>query len=164
MPQLRRLLVIATAVAALLPVSAAAENDSSQVHFGRDIYVEQQDAVGDVVCIACTIHVRGAVSGDAVAIMGSVVLEQSSRVNGGVTSVIGDVRLQNNTEIGGDVTAVAGELRRDPQSKIGGDVTALGGTGWMLLILLAPLAAFGGFIALLVWLFHRKRPVAQAAA
>jgi hypothetical protein len=153
--------VIAACVFFSIPLFA--EQNSDQVHIGRDIYVQPQDKAGDLVCIACSIHIRGAVAGDAVAVGGSVVLEQGAQVAGGVTTVVGDVRLQTGTQIAGDVAAVAGMVKRDPQSTISGDVTSLGGAGWMLLILVAPLVLFGGFVALIIWLFQRRRPVAAAA-
>jgi hypothetical protein len=141
-----------------------AQKSSDQVHIGRDIYVEPQDKAGDLVCIACSIHIRGQVAGDAVAVGGNVVLEQGAQVAGGVTTVVGDVRLQTGTQVAGDAVAVAGMVKRDPQSTISGDVTSLGGTGWVLLILVSPLVLFGGFVALIIWLFQRRRPVAAAAA
>jgi cytoskeletal protein CcmA (bactofilin family) len=144
------------------PVFAAQTSD--QVHIGRDIYVQPQDKAGDIVCVACSIYIRGQVAGDVVAVGGSVVLEQGAHIAGSVTTVAGNVRLLADTEIAGDVTAVAGALRRDPQANIKGDVTALGGAGWTLLILVAPLVLTGGFVALIIWLFQRRRPVAPAAA
>ena len=154
---------IAAAVA-FVSTPLVAEQNSDQVHIGRDIYVQSQDKAGDLVCVGCSIYIRGSVAGDAVAVGGSVVLEQGSQVAGGVTTVMGDIRLQNGTQIAGDVAAVGGMVRRDPQSKIVGDVTSLGGAGWMLLILVAPLVLFGGLVALIIWLFQRRRPVAPAPA
>jgi hypothetical protein len=144
--------------------SIVAAQNSDQVHIGRDIYVQPQDKAGDLVCVACSIYIRGQVAGDAVAVGGNVVLQQGAQVAGSVTAVVGDVRLQTGTQIAGDAVAVAGMVKRDPQSTISGDVTSLGGAGWMLLILVLPLVLFGGFVALIIWLFQRRRPVAAAAA
>jgi len=144
--------------------SIVAAQNSDQVHIGRDIYVQPQDKAGDLVCVACSIYIRGQVAGDAVAVGGSVVLEQGAQGAGSVTAVVGDVRLQTGTQIAGDAVAVAGMVKRDPQSTISGDVTSLGGAGWMLLILVLPLVLFGGFVALIIWLFQRRRPVAAVAA
>jgi UDP-3-O-[3-hydroxymyristoyl] glucosamine N-acyltransferase len=164
MPRLCRFAVMLVAASAWLATPALAEQNSDQVHIGRDIYVEPQDKAGDLVCVACSIHIRGQATGDAVAIGGSVVLEQGAQVAGGVTTVVGDIRLQAGTQIGGDVVAIAGTVRRDPQSTISGDVTSLGGAGWTLLILVTPLVVLGGFVTLIIWLFQRKRPVAPAPA
>src|SRR5580704_2730688 len=165
MPRLCRLAVFFVA-AAVISFSAplVAQQNSDQVHIARDICIQPQDKAGDLVCVGCSIHVRGQVAGDAVAVGGSVVLEQGAQVAGGVTTVVGNIRLQTGTQIAGDVAAIAGMIKRDPQSTISGDVTSLGGAGWMLLILVAPLVLFGGFVALIVWLFQRRRPVAAAAA
>ena len=144
--------------------SIVAAQNSDQVHIGRDIYVQPQDKAGDLVCVSCSIYIRGQVAGDAVAVGGNVVLQQGAQVAGSVTAVVGDVRLQTGTQIAGDAVAVASMVKRDPQSTISGDVTSLGGAGWMLLILVLPLVLFGGFVALIIWLFQRRRPVAAAAA
>jgi len=165
MPRLCRYAVtIVAAAVVLISTPLLAEQNSDQVHIGRDIYVQPQDKAGDLVCVACSIYIRGQVAGDAVAVGGSVVLQQGAQVAGGVTAVVGDVRLLTDTQIAGDVVAVAGMVKRDPQSKISGDVTSLGGAGWTLLILVAPLMALGGFVALIIWLVQRRRPVAPAAA
>jgi hypothetical protein len=160
----RYAVMLLAAVAIFLSTPILAAQNSDQVHIGRDIYLQPQDKAGDLVCVACSIHIRGAVAGDAVAVLGNVVLEQGAQVAGGVTTVVGDVRLQGGTQIAGDVAAIAGTVKRDPQSTISGDVTSLGGAGWMLLILVAPLVLFGGFVALIIYLFQRRRPVAPAAA
>ena len=165
MPRLCRYAVVLVAAAvAFISTPLFAEKNSDQVHIGRDIYVLPQDKAGDLVCVACSIYIRGQVAGDAVTVGGSVVLQQGAQVAGGVTAVVGDVRLQTETQIAGDVVAVAGMVKRDPQSKISGDVTSLGGTSWTLLILVAPLVLLGAFVALIIWLFQRRRPGVPAAA
>jgi hypothetical protein len=165
MPRMCRYAVMLVATAlTLFSTPLFAQKNSDQVHIGRDIYVQPQDKAGDLVCVGCSIYIRGQVAGDAVAVGGSVVLEQGAQVAGGVTAVVGDVRLRTGTQIAGDAVAVGGMVKRDPQSTISGDVTSLGGTGWMLLILVAPLVLFGAFVALIIWLFQHRRPVAPAAA
>jgi hypothetical protein len=165
MPRICRYAVmLVAAVGIFFSIPMVAERTSDQVHIGRDIYVQPQDKAGDLVCVGCSIYIRGQVAGDAVAVGGSVVLQQGAQVAGGVTSVVGDVRLQTGTQIAGDAVAVAGMVKRDPQSTISGDVTSLGGAGWTLLILVSPLVLFGAFVALIIWLFQRRRPVAPAAA
>ncbi|MGO9123520.1 MAG: hypothetical protein ACLP6G_01390 [Terriglobales bacterium] len=151
-------------VSAFFSTPLFAVQSSDQVHIAQDIYVQPKDKAGDLVCVGCSIYIRGQVAGDAVAVGGSVVLEQGAQVAGGVTTVIGSIRLQTGTQIAGDVAAVGGVVKRDPQSTISGDVTSLGGTGWTLLILVAPLVLFGAFVALIIWLFQRRWPVAPAAA
>lgn len=164
MPRLCRFAaMLVAAVVALLSTPLVAESSSSQVHVGRDIYVQPQDKAGDLVCVGCSIYIRGQVAGDAVAVGGSVILQPGAQLAGGVTAVVGEVRLQSGTQVAGDVVAVAGMVKRDPQATISGDVTSLGGAGWMLLILVAPLVLFGGIVAMIIWLFQRRRPLAAAA-
>lgn len=164
MPRVSRYAVMFLAAAVVLVAIPLVAQQSAQVHIAKDIYVQPQDNAGDLVCVGCSIYIRGQVAGDAVAVGGSVVLEQGAQLAGGATTVLGDIRLQSGTQIAGDVAAIAGTVKRDPQSKISGDVTSLGGAGWLLLILVAPLALCGGFIALIIWLFQRnRRPVAAAA-
>jgi hypothetical protein len=148
-----------TILALLLAFSslALAEQTADRVQVGRDIVVEQTEKVGDVVCVACSIHVRGQAAGDAVAVAGRIVLEQGAQVAGDVTAVLGDVRLESGTQVAGDVVAVAGTVRRDSQSQVAGEVTSLGGAGWMLLLLILPLIFLGGIVALIIWLIQRSR-------
>jgi hypothetical protein len=48
---------------------------------------------------------------------------------------------------------------------VGGDVTTMGGTGWMVVILLAPFVFLGGFVMLIVWIIRRLlRPTAPVVA
>ncbi|HXY08871.1 MAG TPA: hypothetical protein VEI52_13605 [Terriglobales bacterium] len=143
---------------------ALAENSADRVQVGRDLVVEPAEKVGDAVCVACSIYVRGQVAGDAVAVAGRIVLEQGAQVAGDVTAVLGDVRLQSGTQVAGDVVVVAGMVRRDSQSQIAGQVTSLGGAGWMVLVLLFPLIVLGGIVALIIWLVQRSRRTVPAAA
>jgi hypothetical protein len=149
---------------ALLSSPALAEKSTDRVQVARDMVVEQAEKVGDVVCVACSIHVRGQAAGDAVAVGGNIVLEQGAQVAGDVTAVLGSVRLESGTQVGGDVVAVAGTVRRDSQSQVAGDVTSLGGAGWMLLLLLFPLIFLGGIVALIIWLIQRSHRTMPAAA
>lgn len=151
-------------VSALLAAPALAQRSSDRVEINHDIFVEPGQKSGDLVCINCSIFVRGEVAGDVVTIHGNVVIEQGAHVAGDVTTVLGNLRVQGAAQIGGDAVAVGGTVRNEPQASIGGDITSLGGAGWTVLIILLPLAFLGGFIALIVWLIARvRRPAAVAA-
>jgi len=152
------------AVATLFSSVAMAEGSADRVQVGRDIVVQPNEKTGDLVCVGCSIFVRGQTAGEVVAVAGNVVLEQGVQVAGGVTAVAGDVRLQRAVQVAGDVVAVAGTVRRDPTATIAGDVTSLAGSGWMILIFLVPLVLLGGFVALIVWLIQRSRRPAPVAA
>jgi hypothetical protein len=152
------------AVAVLLAVPALAEQSSDRVQINHNISVEPGQKAGDLVCVGCSIFVRGEVTGDVVTVHGSVVIEPGAQVAGSVTTVLGDVRMQGAAQIAGDITVVGGALRRDPQATVAGSITDLEGTGWALLAVLLPLAVLGGLIALIVWLVSRtRRPAAIAA-
>ena len=155
---------IAIAIVALFSSSASAEQSADRVQIGRDVVVQSGERAGDVVCVACSIRVRGQASGDVVAVAGSVTLESGAQVGQGVTVVLGNARLQNTTQVAGDVVVVGGTLRRDPQAMIAGSVTSMEGTAWMLLIVLVPLLLLGGFVALIVWLVQRSRRPAPVPA
>jgi hypothetical protein len=144
--------------------SALAEQSSDRVQINHDIFVEPGQKSGDLVCVNCSIFVRGETTGDVVTVRGNVVIEQGAQVAGSVTTVLGDVRIQSAAQIAGDLTIVGGKLHRDPQAAVAGDVTSLEGAGWTLLILLLPLVFFGGLIALIVWLIARVRRPTQVAA
>lgn len=164
MPQSRSLAQLLVVVA-FMPLLALAEHSPDRVQIGRDIYVEANQRAGDLVCINCSIFLRGEATGDAVAVGGNVVVEHDARIAGSVTTVLGDVRLQGGSQIAGDVVAVAGAVRRDPAATIAGETTSLAGTGWALLIFLVPLVILGGLIAVIVWLIQRsRRPTAAVPA
>ncbi len=152
------------AILALLAAPALAQKGSDRVQFNHDIFVEPGQKSGDLVCVNCSIFVRGEVAGDVVAVHGNVVIEQRSQVAGDVTTVLGDLRLQSAAQIAGDAVAVGGTVRREPQATIAGDVTSLSGGGWVILVFLLPLAFVGGTISLIVWLIVRaRRPTAVPA-
>lgn len=150
------------AIFLLLPHIAAAAPSNDRVQIGRSIVVQRGENVGDLVCIACSIRVRGQTAGDAVAVAGSISLEDGAQIAGDSVAVAGSVRLESNTKVGGDVVAVAGKIHRDPEAVIGGDVTSVGGVGWMVPILLAPFLFLGAIIALIIWLVQRNRQTSPA--
>ena len=151
-------------VLALLAAPALAQRSSDRVQFNHDIIVQPGQESGDLVCVNCSIFVRGEVAGDVVAVHGNVVIEEGAKVAGDVTTVLGNLRIPGTAQVKGDAVAVGGTVRSGPQATIGGDVTSLGGTGWTVLIVLLPLAFIGGFVALIVWLVARvRRPTPIAA-
>jgi len=152
-----------TGLVALLSSVALAQTPGDRVQIGRDIVVEANDKTHDLVCVGCSIRVRGQTAGDVVAIAGSVTLEPGAQVAGDTTAVMGDVRLEHGSTIAGGVTAVGGMVRRDPSAAIAGDVTSMGGAGWLLLVALVPFLLLGGFVALIVWLLRRNRQNPAAA-
>jgi hypothetical protein len=164
MPQTAARTIFCIFAISALVVPALAEQSSDRVQINRDIFLDAGQKSGDVVCVNCSISVRGEVAGDVVAVRGNVGVEQGANVTGSITTVLGDVRIQSAAQVAGDLTIVGGRLRRDPQAMVAGGVTALEGTGWTLLIVLLPFALVGGFVALVVWLIGRVRRPAPVAA
>lgn len=72
---------------------------------------------GDVV-----IPVGEVLNGDAIAIMGNVIID--GKVNGDVVAVMGSINV--NGEVTGDVTAVGGHIAKGENSKIYGDTNEIG--------------------------------------
>jgi hypothetical protein len=144
--------------------SWAAQTNPDRFQVNRDIRIGANERVGDVTCIACSVHVRGQVSGDVTTVGGSVFLEQGALIAGDVTVVGGNAHAESGTQVGGDLTAIGGSLLRDPQAAVAGDVTTVGGGGWVFLIFLLPFLFLGGIIALIIWLIQRSRHPAPVPA
>lgn len=156
--------IILTSILALFSNLASAKQSAERVQIGHDIIVQAGEKTGDLVCVFCSIRVRGQTAGDVVAVGGNVTPENGGQIAGDTVAVGGDIRLEHGAQIAGDITAVAGGVRRDPQAVVAGDITSMEGKGWMLLILLLPLLLLGGFVALIVWLVQRSRRPAPAPA
>ncbi len=140
-----------------LPAFTMAESEPDRVQIAKNILVDEGEKAGDLVCIACSIRVRGVTSGDAVAIAGSITIEPNAAIGGDTVVVAGHIQLDANARVGGDAVAMAGRVRRDPTATVGGEVTSRAGAGWILLIFVIPLMMLGVFIAFIIWLIQRSR-------
>ena len=139
---MKTLAVLATLCGLLLaaPLLHAAEHGNDMVRVGKSIDVGPDEAVGDAVCIGCSIRIAGRARGDLVAVGGSVQVDGT--VQGDTVVVGGNLRLGPGAVIHGDVSLVGGKLQRDPSAQIGGEVSnpsLPGGAGALALILLGPL-------------------------
>src|SRR5579872_7074328 len=123
----------------LRAADASAEHGNDMVHVGRNISVGPNEAVGDAVCVGCSIHMAGRAGGDLVVVGGNVQVEGT--VQGDATVVGGNLRLGPGAVVHGDVTTVGGRLERAPSAQVGGDITSpsLGSGTGLLALLLAPL-------------------------
>lgn len=74
----------------------------------RSITVDASDAAGDLLCVACSVRVRGHVAGDVITIGGSVLAEGS--VDGDVFALGGGVEVRSPGRLGGDVVALGGYI------------------------------------------------------
>jgi hypothetical protein len=131
----------------------------SVVRVGRDVVVTERQFVEDAVSIGGNVTVRGAVRGNAVAVGGSVILEDDGYVDGDVVAVGGAIEGERDTRVGGDIVEIgvpgAGLLRGAP------------GGAWRGVFWGARLIGFIGFLALgllLVALFPRAIDAVANAA
>lgn len=117
----------------------SAEHGNDMVHVGKAIDVGPNEALGDAVCIGCSIHIAGRANGDLVAVGGNVQVEGT--VQGDAVVVGGNLRLGSGAVVHGDVSVVGGKVLRDPTARIDGEVASpslLGNASGLALILLAP--------------------------
>jgi len=117
----------------------SAEHGNDMVHVGKAIDVGPNEALGDAVCIGCSIHIAGRGNGDLVAVGGNVQVDGS--VQGDAVVVGGNLRLGPGAVIHGDASVVGGKILRDPTARIEGEVSSpsvLGNASGLALILLVP--------------------------
>ena len=147
------LLALVLLVAAPAALNARAKGDRVQV--GRSIVVGENEEVGNVVCIGCSVHIMGT-CGDVVAIGGSITIEGT--VQGDAVAVGGGMHLGDNASISGDVVTVGGGLSRHPNASIKGDVSTQSGPLIFLGLFFVPLIPVVLVVALIVWLVKPNRP------
>jgi|SRR5271166_591981 len=158
-----RLLVCLLSVIAL-SAFALADGSHDRTHFGHDITIGPDEEATDVTCFGCSVRVRGHVATDVTTFGGSVVIEEDGEVGGDTTTFGGNVRLESGAEVR-DVTVFGGRVFRDPSARVGGDITNFSGSVWVFLVFGLPLAIFGAFVALIIWLVRRlMRPAMPIAA
>jgi hypothetical protein len=152
-------------VSLLLLSSAAVSQDKDFTHWGRSINIGPNDEATDVTCFGCSIHIRGQVSGDVTAFLGSITIENEAQVAGDVTAFCGDMRLVDSARVDGDATVFGGHLHRDPNFEVGGTASSMGSRAVVLLIAMVPVVLLGLLVPGLIWLIRRlRRPPVPAAA
>ncbi len=144
--------------AAALPAAAKSGSGNDRVQFGSSINVTEDEDVGSLVCIGCSVRVAGT-SSDVVAIGGRVQVE--GHVKGDVVAIGGGVMLGENAKVGGDVVTIGGELARQNGSEVGGEIVSQGGSYVLPLLIIVPLIPVILVVALIWWLVTRnnRRPV-----
>lgn len=139
---------------AATPAWARSSEDRASV--GGDITVSENETVGDIACVFCSVHIHGDVKGDVAAVLGSVTVDSGRSIKGDVAVVGGDLNMSDESEIGGDVSVVAGSANLAPDAMIHGSRTVMPGRAWLLLPF-APLLFLIGVIWLIVYLVRRQR-------
>lgn len=155
MLQRARWLILALVFGIAVPPALHARTDGGRVQVGHSIDVEENEEVGDLVCIGCSIHMMGT-CGDAVAVGGSITIDGT--VKGDVVAVGGGMHIEENASIAGDVVAVGGGLWRHPNAAIKGEVNTHSGPLIFLGLVFVPLIPLVLIVALIIWLVKPNRP------
>jgi|SRR5579871_146350 len=151
---MQRLLLAVLLLVATIPAFAKGDND--RVSVGSDITVAEGETVGDIVCAFCSVRIHGDVSGDVVALLGSVTVDAGRSIHGDTAIMGGDLNLGEGSSVGGDVSIMAGDANLASGSTIRGSQSIFPGRFWLLLPLL-PLLIPIGIIWLIVYLVRRRR-------
>ena len=153
------LFVIFVLALAVAPADARSGSNADRVQFGSSINVSEDEAVGDLVCIGCSVRVAGT-CGDIVAIGGRVELDGHAK--GDVVAIGGGARLGDNAQVGGDVVTIGGPLIRGSGSEVAGEIVSQGGGYVIPLLIIVPLIPVILIVALVWWLITRSnRPRVQ---
>lgn len=149
-----RLFPVCILVLVLLAGSALFAKDGDIVQIGKSISVAQNDEVGDVLCIGCSVHMEGT-CGDLVVIGGSAAIDGD--VKGDAVAILGSVRLDEDASVSGDVATVGGRVWRHPNATVKGDISSKSGVPLLIGLVVAPLLPLILIVALIVWLVNRSR-------
>lgn len=96
------------------PVSAAQEHEG-MIKISGDVLVPEHTSIsGDAVAVLGSVIVKGSVSGDAVAVMGDVIVE--GKVDGNAVSVGGKVLLSEGAQLGGEIVQVGPGMKLPKQN------------------------------------------------
>ena len=150
----RRLFPVCTLFFLMLACPAVFAKGGDRVQVGKSLYVAQDEAVGDVVCIGCSIHMEGS-CGDLVAIAGSI--EVDGDVGGDAVVIGGSLHLNEHATVSGDAVAVGGRVARHPDAIVKGEVSSRSGAGILVGLVVVPLLPLILIVALIVWLVGRNR-------
>jgi hypothetical protein len=159
------------AVLLFVVVAAAVPARADKVQLGKRIVVEEGESGGDLVCVGCSIVVRGT-AGDVVSVGGRV--DVSGHTTGDIVVVGGSLNLASTASVKGDVVTVGGSLNREPGATVTGEVSeTAGGAGGLLgfgligiaLLFVLPALLFGFLLTLAVYAIMgepRVRNIASA--
>jgi hypothetical protein len=150
-----RWLLLAMLFVVGLPPALHARSNGDRVQIGRSIVVEENEEVGDVVCIGCSIRMMGT-CGDIVAVGGRVMIDGT--VKGDVVTVGGGAHLGENAAVEGDIVTVGGGLSRHENATVKGDIRSHSGPLIFLGLFLVPLIPVVLIVALVVWLVKPNQP------
>ena len=151
----RSMLLLIAVIAAFASVAITPAR-ADKVQIGKQIVVEEGQSGGDLVCVGCSIVVRGT-AGDVVSVGGRV--DISGHATGDIVAVGGSVNLASTASVKGDVVTVGGRLNREAGATVQGEVSeTAGGAGGLLgvgllgiaLLFVLPALLFGFLLTLAV--------------
>jgi hypothetical protein len=138
----------------LLASTTVFAKGGDRFQFGKSVYVAQDEAVGDVVCIACSIHMDGS-CGDLVALGGNITV--GGDVDGDAVAILGSLHLDEDATLAGDAVSVGGRVWRHPNATVKGDISSRSGLPILIGLVAVPLFPLILMVALIVWLVNRSR-------
>ncbi len=150
----RRPFSLCTLFFLLFASSALFAKDGDLVQVGKSISVGQNEQVGDVVCIGCSVHMKGS-CGDLVVIAGSATIDGD--VKGDAVAILGSIHLDEDASVSGDVATVGGRVWRHPNAAVKGDISSRSGVPILIGLVVVPLLPLILIVALIVWLVNRSR-------
>ena len=153
---MQRLLLASVLLSLATAPAFAKSHGNDRVSTGSDITVAEGETVSDIVCAFCSVHIHGDVTGDVVALLGSVTVDADRGIRGDTAIMGGDLNLGERSFVNGDVSIMAGDANLASGATIGGSRTILPGRFWLiqpLIPLLIPIA----LIWLIVYLVRRRR-------
>lgn len=118
------------------------------------ITVHENEDVGDVACMFCTVNLDGDVHGDVAVMFATVNTATDRTISGDVATLFSTLRVGDNTHIHGDLAAALSNVQLAPSAVVDGDKKLLS-SGLGVGLLLAPLLLLAGFIWMAVWLVRR---------
>ncbi|MGD0515669.1 MAG: hypothetical protein ABSA29_20380 [Terriglobales bacterium] len=161
---IRKISVLALALASLTAFPRPARANADAVQFGEKIHATAANTVHDAVCFFCSVQIDpdARVTGDIVVFFGDVHIAGVAQHD--VVNFFGDVKADDNASIGHDLVSMFGGVRLGQDVSVGGDMVAMFGAvhqsdsvtvrkdrvvqpAWLFFV---PLALLGCFVVFIV--------------
>ncbi len=109
---MNRRIIASTGVLAVLIAVAAPLRAEDRTSYLRSVTVGPMEITDEIVCILCSVRIRGAVQGDVISIGGNIEVDGS--VSGDVIATGGTIHLASSARLSGDAVAVGGFVAQEP--------------------------------------------------
>jgi hypothetical protein len=97
------------------------DGSKGDTRYLRDVVVEKDKTVDTLVCVFCSVVVRGEVKGDVVTVWGNIEIE--GKLQGDAVAAGGKIVVRGDGEAEGDLVAVGGRVERNGRKVIKADVS-----------------------------------------